>query len=37
MNLAEQIPLALELRPALGREDFLVAPPNAVAVAWIDS
>lgn len=30
--------LALELphRPALGREDFLVAPCNAHAVAWID-
>lgn len=23
-------------RPALGAEDFLVAPPNAEAVAWID-
>ncbi|MBI4969801.1 MAG: hypothetical protein HZC25_16910 [Rhodospirillales bacterium] len=30
--------LALELAPrtALGREDFLVAPANAKAVAWID-
>lgn len=34
---AEQIPLALEFRPALEREDFLVAPSNAVAVGWIDS
>lgn len=31
-----QLPLALELRPALGRDDFLVAPCNAAAVAWID-
>jgi DnaA regulatory inactivator Hda len=31
-----QLPLELPLRPALGREDFLVAPCNEVAVAWID-
>jgi chromosomal replication initiation ATPase DnaA len=31
-----QLPLELPLRPALGREDFLVAPSNQVAVAWID-
>jgi DnaA regulatory inactivator Hda len=31
-----QLPLELALRPALGREDFLVAPSNEVAVAWID-
>lgn len=31
-----QLPLDLPHRPALGREDFLVAPGNAVAVAWID-
>jgi len=31
-----QLPLELALRPALGREDFLVAPCNQVAVAWID-
>jgi len=31
-----QLPLELPLRPALGREDFLVAPSNRVAVAWID-
>ena len=37
MRHAEQIPLALQLRPALEREDFLVAPSNAVAVAWIDA
>lgn len=32
----QQLPLPLEHRPALGREDFLVAPHNAEAVAWID-
>lgn len=37
MKPAEQIPLALEHRPALEREHFLVAPSNAVAVGWIDS
>jgi DnaA regulatory inactivator Hda len=31
-----QLPLELVPRPALGREDFLVAPSNQVAVAWID-
>jgi chromosomal replication initiation ATPase DnaA len=31
-----QLPLALGFRPALGEEDFLVAPCNALAVAWID-
>jgi len=31
-----QLPLELAPRPALGREDFLVAPSNEVAVAWID-
>ncbi|MGH6886706.1 MAG: HdaA/DnaA family protein, partial [Geminicoccales bacterium] len=30
------MPLDLGHRPALGREDFLVAPCNEVAVAWID-
>jgi len=33
---AAQLPLALGHRPAMGREDFLVAPSNAEAVAWID-
>ncbi|MDF2097178.1 HdaA/DnaA family protein [Aquibaculum arenosum] len=37
MNATQQIPLALEPRPALGREDFLVAPCNAVAAGWIDA
>ncbi len=31
-----QLPLDLPHRPALGREDFLVAPANAAAVAWLD-
>ena len=31
-----QLPLDLGLRPALGRADFLIAPCNAAAVAWID-
>jgi chromosomal replication initiation ATPase DnaA len=31
-----QLVLDLPHRPALGREDFLVAPCNAEAVAWID-
>jgi DnaA regulatory inactivator Hda len=32
----EQLPLDLGHRPALGRSDFLVAPSNAEAVAWLD-
>jgi len=32
----EQIPLDLGNRTALGRQDFLVAPCNEDAVAWID-
>lgn len=31
-----QLPLALGFRPAVAAEDFLVAPCNALAVAWID-
>jgi len=31
-----QLPLDLPHRPALGRADFLVAPANEVAVAWLD-
>lgn len=34
--MARQLPLDLGHRPALGRGDFLVAPCNEVAVAWID-
>jgi len=36
MSHTAQLPLELPHRPALGREDFLVAPSNEVAVAWID-
>lgn len=36
MNLAEQLPLDLAYRPAQGREDFLIAPSNQDAVAWLD-
>ncbi|MFQ6017022.1 MAG: DNA replication protein [Kiloniellaceae bacterium] len=36
MTRLAQLPLDLGHRVALGREDFLVAPGNAVAVAWID-
>ena len=32
----QQIPLNLGHRTALGRDDFLVAPNNHDAVAWID-
>jgi chromosomal replication initiation ATPase DnaA len=35
-NALEQIPLDLGHRTALGRHDFLVAPNNHDAVAWID-
>jgi chromosomal replication initiation ATPase DnaA len=31
-----QLPLDLGHRPALEREDFMVAPSNEIAVAWID-
>lgn len=33
---ARQIPLDLGHRPAFGRDDFLISPGNAKAVAWID-
>ncbi len=36
MSSAAQLTFDLGHRPALGREDFLVAPSNEVAVAWID-
>lgn len=36
MKTASQLPLALGFRPALGVADFLVAPCNETAVAWID-
>ena len=31
-----QLPLSLPHRPALGRQDFLTAPCNAEAVAWLE-
>ncbi|MCF8483245.1 MAG: DnaA regulatory inactivator Hda [Rhodospirillum sp.] len=37
MTPARQLPLNLVWRPALGREDFLVAPCNAAAVALVDA
>ena len=36
MNRPVQLALDLSVRPAQGREDFLVAPINEAAVAWID-
>ncbi len=36
MTGQRQLPLDFDHRPALGGEDFLVAPSNAEAVAWID-
>lgn len=35
--MAEQIPLALPSSPAMGRDDFLPAPSNALALAAIDA
>src|ERR1700733_4663297 len=31
-----QLPLDLGFRPALDRTDFLIAPCNAAAIAWLD-
>lgn len=36
MTEAIQIPLNFPVRPASGREDFLVSPANEEAVAWVD-
>ncbi|HEY9547984.1 MAG TPA: DNA replication protein, partial [Kiloniellaceae bacterium] len=36
MTAPAQLPLELDHRPALAREDFLVVPSNELAVAWID-
>ena len=36
MNPSRQLTFDLGHRPALGREDFLVAPSNELAVDWID-
>ncbi|NYZ11213.1 DNA replication protein [Azospirillum sp. RWY-5-1] len=37
MSLPAQLPLDLGHRPASGRDDFLVAPSNAEAIAWLDA
>lgn len=34
--MPEQLPLTLPHRPALGRQDYLVAPSNDLAVQWLD-
>lgn len=34
--MSEQLALELEYRPALGADDFLVAPCNRDAIAWLD-
>lgn len=36
MRAEAQLPLDLQHRPAMGREDYLVTPCNELAVAWID-
>ena len=36
MTRQRQLPLDFDHRPSLGGDDFLVAPSNAEAVAWID-
>lgn len=36
ISRAQQLPLDLGHRTAMGREDFLIAPGNQDAVAWID-
>jgi len=36
MHHAAQIPLNLEMRPVMGRSDFLIGPSNQAAVQWID-
>ena len=35
-NMPKQLPFDFALRPALGREDFMVAPCNAEAVQWVE-
>ena len=35
--MAVQLGLDLPVRTALGRDDFMIAPSNAVAVAMIDN
>ncbi len=34
--MGRQLPLDLQYRPALEREDFLIGPGNATAIGWID-
>jgi len=36
LNLNSQLPFNFEHRPSLGGNDFLIAPSNQEAVAWID-
>ncbi len=36
MHRPAQIPLALEMRPVMGRAHFLIGPSNQAAVQWID-
>ena len=36
MQLAQQIPLEFPVRPAMGREDFMIGSSNEDAVKWID-
>ena len=36
MNSAKQLPFEFERRPSLSGDDFLVAPCNQEAVAWLD-
>jgi chromosomal replication initiation ATPase DnaA len=36
LNSAEQLPFEFEHRPSLSGDDFLVAPCNQMAVAWLD-
>ncbi len=37
MNTASQLALDFDHRPSLDGEDFLIAPPNAEAVRWLDA
>lgn len=34
--ITQQIPMQFEFRPALAMDDFVVAPSNSEAVAWLD-
>jgi len=37
VNTASQLALDFDHRPSLGGDDFLIAPPNAEAVRWLDA